>query len=120
MVELALAIPVFIAVLLAVVDFGLYFNKRIVLQAAAYNYAKDAANASCASTNRQIIDDTVTALISNSTTTVTITSEAPSTTIPQNYQATIQYQPAAPSLLSIFTQGTTLYPITTTGVAHCP
>jgi len=44
-IELALAIPVLMAALLAIVDFGGYYNDRLLLTSAAYNGAKARAAA---------------------------------------------------------------------------
>lgn len=41
MIELAIVIPMFILLLVAICDFGIYFNKRIVAQTAAFNDAKE-------------------------------------------------------------------------------
>lgn len=39
-IEFAIVMPVFLFIIVAIVDFGLYFNKRNVAQSAAYNAAK--------------------------------------------------------------------------------
>ena len=40
-IEMAIVLPVFIFLLIAIIDFGLYFNKRNVAQSAAWNGAKE-------------------------------------------------------------------------------
>jgi hypothetical protein len=40
-IEVAIVLPVFIFLFVAIVDFGLYFNKRNVAQSAVYNAAKE-------------------------------------------------------------------------------
>lgn len=44
LIEMAIVLPLFIFLFIAIVDFGLYFNKRNVAQSAAWNGAKECAN----------------------------------------------------------------------------
>ena len=124
MVELAIALPLFLALLLAVVDFGLYFNKRIVLQAAAYNYTNEAAANNCQDPGRKIIDETVKNIISDSTTTISFTGKAiDSGYTPARptarYRVQLTYN-GKNTLLSVFTKNIPgLYPMTAIGVSHC-
>lgn len=125
MVELAIALPLFLALLLAVVDFGLYFNKRIVLQAAAYNYTNEAAANDCKAPNRTIIDDTVKNIISDSKTTVSFTGEAIDSGATHALPPTARYRvqltyKGKNTLLSAFTKNLPgLYPMTAIGISHC-
>lgn len=41
LLEMAIVLPVFIFLFIAIVDFGLYFNKKNVAQSAAWNGAKE-------------------------------------------------------------------------------
>ncbi len=124
MVELAIALPLFLALLLAVVDFGLYFNKRIVLQAAAYNYTNEAAANDCKAPQRTIIDDTVKNVISDSKTSVSFKGQAidsgATPVLPTaRYRVKLTYNGKS-TLLSAFTQNIPgLYPMTAVGVSHC-
>lgn len=118
MVELALVIPLFLAVLLAVIDFGLYFNNRVALQTAAYNYAKQ-ANANndtgiCVTpVNDSIIAQSLAGIIEN-TANIRRKENTIGTPTTQRYRVDLRYdQP----VFSAFTQH--LYPIVVTGVAVC-
>ncbi len=121
MVELAIAIPLFIAVLLAVIDFGLYFNNRIALQTAAYNYAKqaDVGIGKCVTPpNNAIINESVAGVITN-TVDISIAGSKVGTAPMQRYVVNLTYNTPANPLLSTLTQGIGLYPIAVNGVALC-
>ncbi|MEN8141794.1 MAG: TadE family protein [Thermodesulfobacteriota bacterium] len=128
MVELAIAIPVFMGLLLAVVDFGLFFNNRVALQTAAYNYAKAAAAnspTSCTDINdRTIFEESVSGIINNPDAITVTNATARGASPARRFQVTLNYSGPATPLLSPFSQGLfNLYNdgrFNAIGVAHCP
>lgn len=67
LIEFALTLPLYVAVLVAIIDFSNYLNDRSVLTAAAYNGAKAGARASsCGNLGlaTQAINDTLDGMLS--------------------------------------------------------
>ena len=118
MLEMTLAIPLFMGLLLAMVDFGMYFTTRSVLQSAAYNGAKMA----CVDTTKvaTAVTETVGTVVNTTKYPIgtTITPLGASSTDPLwRYKVQLSCGGAQ---LSILTSALGLYPITTTGMAKCP
>ena len=114
MLEMALAVPVFVGLLLAMVDFGMYFTTRSVLQSAAYNGAKMA----CLDTTKvaATVNETVGTLVDHSRITITGPTAIGADPL-KRYQVQLKCTGAA---ISPFTSALGLYPITTTGLAKVP
>lgn len=119
LVEFALALPLFMGVLLAIVDFGDYFNARLALSSAAYNGAKQRAG-SCGSTGQvtNAVRQSVASVISDPQN-ITVSNAATGSSATRYYTVTVQY--ARPlSGLSIFTSSiATLQTIQASGMALC-
>ena len=120
MLEMALTIPLFVALLLALVDFGMYFTTRSVLQSAAYNGAKTACVDSAANVDTMVKTTvgTVVDLIKYPTK-ITITPATFIGVAPLRRAKVVLSCSGEGTTPSIFTSGLGLYPITTTGVAKC-
>lgn len=118
MLEMALTIPVFMGLLLALVDFGMYFTTRSVLQSAAYNGAKMACVDPYSAANVDaIVKATVGTVADTSPLSFTITKTLIGATPLRRYQVVVS---CPGTKYSAFTSTLNLYPITTTGLAKCP
>ena len=118
MVEMALAVPLFVALLLALVDFGMYFTAKSVLQSAAYNGAKV-----CSTTLSQvqtIVYATVDPVVDHTKYPTQIKSISITGTAPLTRATVILELPSNGVIPSILTSALGLYPIKTTGLAKCP
>lgn len=120
MLEMALAIPLFMALLLALVDFGMYFTTRSVLQSAAYNGAKTA----CIDLTQvqTVVTETVGTVVDTATypispTVTPLPAGADDTDPLWRYKVELSCSGAT---LSIFTSALGLYETKTTGLAKCP
>ena len=118
MLEMALAVPLFVALLLALVDFGMYFTTRSVLQSAAYNGAKMACVDPYSAANVDaMVKTTVGAVTDTTLASFTITKSFVGVS-PLKRALVVVSCPG--TKLSILTSTLSLYPITTTGLAKCP
>ena len=111
LIETAIVLPIFIFVLIAIFDFGMYFNARNVAQSAAWNGAK--ACSSGASPN-DIIKTTL-GCANIDITDEDITAECPVAGKSYN-KVTVTI--AGSTTTTFFTSMVNLYPMTTVGIAN--
>ena len=122
-IEFAVTLPLFIAVLLATIDFSHYLNDRVVLSAAAYNGAKAGArSASCGNQGwaQQAVSTTLDGMLSVPGT--WSLSPAPQLSGPpeaRRYMVSVQFE-REPSMMSLFTANIAAFEtINVRGVAVC-
>lgn len=122
LIEFALTLPLFVAVLLAVIDFSNYLNDRSVLTAAAYNGAKAGANAvPCGkqSTAQAAVDDTLQDMLSVKGKVTMTPSPLSGPPKARRYVITVSFE-RDPSMMSLFTSNIdTLKTLSERGVAVC-
>jgi Flp pilus assembly protein TadG len=107
---MAIVLPVFIFLFVAIVDFGLYFNKRNVAQSAAWNGAK-----ACVAGNDHLVIINATLLPLKAELDTPSPSCTDSTTVPAYKIITVKIKG---NMLSPFTTALGLYPITAVGIAN--
>ncbi len=114
MIETAIMIPFFIFLLIAIIDFGLYFNTKNVAQSAAWNGAKE-----CVAGNSPIaiVQATLQPILSaDDLSLVTPSCSTESAGGGATYSMTQVI--VAGNMLSPFTTALGLYPITAVGIAN--
>ena len=113
MIEMAIVLPVFIGLLVAIIDFGMYFNIRNVAQSAAWNGAK-----ACVDTKppAPIVQATLSTILSSTAVQKINPTCSTETTGGVQYQKVIVKVKGG--MLSPFTTALGLYPITVTGIAN--
>lgn len=117
MLEMALVIPVFMGLLLALVDFGMYFTTRSVLQSAAYNGAKTGCGGGSSAEVGTAVSNTVSTVVDPAKISIPSQGFLDSGTALQRYRVQLSCSGAS---LSVFTGALDMYPIATTGMAACP
>lgn len=128
LLEMAIVLPVFILLFIAIVDFGLYFNKRNVAQSAAWNGAKEclgppgglpmADGASLLSTS--VMAQTLPPLISYDTSATNGLAQIPQCSAQSSGGATYMVVTVSVkgTMMSFFTKTLRLYPINAVGLAN--
>lgn len=124
LIEFALTLPLYVAVLLAIIDFSNYLNDRSVLTAAAYNGAKAGARVDpCGNQNRA--QQAVRATLQNGDMlsvdgnwSITNSSLAGPASV-RRYVVTVQFE-REPEMMSLFTANLdTFKTLSARGVAVC-
>jgi Flp pilus assembly protein TadG len=126
LIEFALTLPLYVAVLLAIIDFSNYLNDRSVLTAAAYNGAKAGARASsCGNLElaEEAIDDTLDGMLSvepvSGTMEVSGELQPSATATVRRYLVEVSFE-REPDMMSIFTANLdTFSTLSARGVAVC-
>jgi Flp pilus assembly protein TadG len=126
LIEFALTLPLYVAVLLAIIDFSNYLNDRSVLTAAAYNGAKAGARASsCGNLGQttQAINDTLDGMLSvepkRGSKQVSGELQPSATATVRRYLVEVSFE-REPDMMSIFTANLdTFSTLSARGVAVC-
>jgi Flp pilus assembly protein TadG len=123
LIEFALTLPLFVAVLLAIIDFSNYLNDRAVLTAAAYNGAKQGdgrlGNCGAAGQVQQGVNDTLTGMLSVPGEVSTPEVNVVDTSGPKRVTVTVEFT-RNPSMMSVFTAYIdTFETLSVRGVAVC-
>jgi Flp pilus assembly protein TadG len=115
-VEMALVLPIFIFLFIAIVDFGLYFNARNVAHSAAWNGAKEYVASNSSANVTSVVRATLDPLLSDDA--LALITPTSTTTSSGGANYTVTQVIVAGNMLSPFTTSLGLYPITAIGIAN--
>jgi Flp pilus assembly protein TadG len=122
MIEMAIVLPIFIFLFVAIVDFGLYFNTKNVAQSAAWNGAKECVEYSAGVYESTAIAQATTAIVKATLEPLLSTSDLAAVTAGCSAAGGGTYWRTSVSvpgnMLSPFTTALGLYPITAVGIAN--
>jgi Flp pilus assembly protein TadG len=116
MVEMAIVLPFFIFLFIAIVDFGLYFNMKNVAQSAAWNGAKEYVASKTPANVTSVVRATLDPLLSDEA--LALITPTSTTTSAGGATYSMTQVIVAGNMLSPFTTALGLYPITAVGIAN--